>query len=271
MIFVSVTPIETRTSEKTKVGTGSFLRYEWEGGTKKTDFLVTNRHVIRDGLTSRFRLKRLENGHPSPNQIDTYEVNGGERDWFCHPDKDVDVAILYMGRYFSETRKQGFEPYYAAIDKSIIPPTEVVEELQSVEEVTFVGFPTGLYDKTNFIPIVRKGVTASPAAVDYDGKSVFLIDASIFPGSSGSPVFIMNAGAYLTRKGINVGTRTLFLGIVSQSWVWKPGFQPEPADAPSVADKQDQNKDYIDLGTVVKTRAILETVQAFLRGNGEKV
>lgn len=35
-----------------------------------------------------------------------------------------------------------------------------------------------------------------------------------YPGSSGSPVFIVNQGAYVTPRGITVGSRVYFLGIL---------------------------------------------------------
>ena len=35
-----------------------------------------------------------------------------------------------------------------------------------------------------------------------------------YPGSSGSPVFILNQGAYATPTGISVGTRVYLLGVL---------------------------------------------------------
>jgi hypothetical protein len=36
----------------------------------------------------------------------------------------------------------------------------------------------------------RRGMTATPPQLDYCGRPTFLIDASVFGGSSGSPVFL---------------------------------------------------------------------------------
>jgi hypothetical protein len=45
---------------------------------------------------------------------------------------------------------------------------------------------------------------------------VFLIDCSIFPGSSGSPVFLFNQGSYASRQGgLSLGTRVMLLGVVA--------------------------------------------------------
>ena len=51
--------------------------------------------------------------------------------------------------------------------------------------------------------------------LDYNGESKFLIDCSIFPGSSGSPVFLYNFPAYVEDGKVNFGERCALLGVVS--------------------------------------------------------
>mgnify|MGYP003291781313 CR=1 FL=1 len=46
------------------------------------------------------------------------------------------------------------------------------------------------YDKKNNLPLVRTGTIASHPRKDFNGLPQFVIDAQVFPGSSGSPVFI---------------------------------------------------------------------------------
>lgn len=57
--------------------------------------------------------------------------------------------------------------------------------------VTFIGYPNGLYEFTSLLPIVRQGYAATAMHIDHGGKPTFLIDAFVFPGSSGSPVFLV--------------------------------------------------------------------------------
>ena len=40
------------------------------------------------------------------------------------------------------------------------------------------------------MPILRRGTTATPIALNFEGRPEFLIDAAVYPGSSGSPVFV---------------------------------------------------------------------------------
>ena len=84
-----------------------------------------------------------------------------------------------------------------------------------VEEVYMTGYPNGLWDSLNNRPVTRKGVTASSALEDWQGEPVFMIDMACYGGSSGSPVYIMNQGAYPTKDGgIWMGNRFIFLGIL---------------------------------------------------------
>jgi hypothetical protein len=53
--------------------------------------------------------------------------------------------------------------------------------------------------------------------VDYNGLPAFLVDASVFPGSSGSPVFLLDRGISMRRTGeVQLGTsRLALLGILA--------------------------------------------------------
>lgn len=52
-----------------------------------------------------------------------------------------------------------------------------------------VSYPIGLIDNINNFPIFRRGITASHPGLSFKVKPEFLIDASCWPGSSGSSVF----------------------------------------------------------------------------------
>ena len=73
------------------------------------------------------------------------------------------------------------------------------------------------------------------AVMDYPkGDKVFLIDAGVFPGSSGSPVFIFNQGSYPTTDGITIGNRLLFVGIITQTMLTNDKY----------------GRDYLNLGMI---------------------
>ena len=89
------------------------------------------------------------------------------------------------------------------------------EDFDAIEDVLFVGYPNGIFDQKNHLPIMRRGITASPYNVDFNGSKKFLIDAQVFPGSSGSPVFIKEQN--LRNGTLRLGTENyFFVGIISK-------------------------------------------------------
>ena len=143
--------------------------------------------------------------------------------------------------------KNGKAAFYRSVDKGLIPSKKNMSDLAALEEITFIGYPSGLYDEKNKPPLIRRGITATPIWNDYQGEKAFLIDASVFPGSSGSPVFIFNQGSYSTGDGIVIGSRLYFVGVVSQTIVRN-------------------GKEYLDLGKVVRSDAISVRLKDYVSG-----
>jgi hypothetical protein len=64
--------------------------------------------------------------------------------------------------------------------------------------------------------VAQQGITATPAYIDFNGKSEFVIDCACFPGSSGSPVLLYNFGGYTDRDGntFQGPSRIMLIGIL---------------------------------------------------------
>ena len=130
-----------------------------------------------------------------------FKLDRSKSAYYEHPDKDVDVACVNI----SDAANLGIPLHYKAIDvDNFFNFTR--KDVSGSERIIFVGYPTGLYDEKNFLPILRTGVVASIPSVDFNGKPQILIDAQVFPGSSGSPVFVPVNGHYK------------LLGIISQAF-----------------------------------------------------
>jgi hypothetical protein len=133
------------------------------------------------------------------------------------------------------------------------------EGLDAIEEVVFVGYPDGLFDEVNYLPLTRRGITASPPTADFNGRPVFLIDGSVFPGSSGSPVLILQTGSYAGRTGsINLGERVVFMGVVAAV------YQREVPVLTCDPKLQHFVEDALDIGVVYKAKAVDEAVDKVL-------
>jgi hypothetical protein len=108
-----------------------------------------------------------------------------------HPDPEVDLAIVPLRPLERAARDLGVQLYYHAIDSQRIPDAATVRGFDALEDVLFVGYPSGVWDQVNLMPILRRGTTATPLELEFEGHKQFLIDAAVYPGSSGSPVFVV--------------------------------------------------------------------------------
>jgi len=103
--------------------------------------------------------------------------------------------------FINLANQQNQQLYFTPLDMSLVPNQSQLEDLMGMEDIIMIGYPNGIWDQVNNKPIFRKGVTATHPCFDYNGKKEFMIDAACFPGSSGSPVFILNEGSYMDKKG----------------------------------------------------------------------
>lgn len=102
--------------------------------------------------------------------------------------------------------------FYKWFDNSLIPSSQQLNEIDIAEEIIMIGYPNGLWDSVNNMPIVRRGSMATNISLDHNGKREFMIDAACFPGSSGSPVILFNKGGYTDKQGnLNWGNGRLYL------------------------------------------------------------
>ena len=105
-----------------------------------------------------------------------------------HPTYSVDVATINVNDILM---KKGIEWGYI-IDglslQSVHLPSKDVPKIGIGDDVLVVGYPLGHYDSVNKIPIVKSGIIATRWGSNYEGEPAFLIDAKLFPGSSGSVI-----------------------------------------------------------------------------------
>jgi hypothetical protein len=264
LIFTTVRIETTLKNGDRSTGTGFVFNYEHND--KHFLFIVSNKHVVKDAIEGRLEFNLKKDGEPDLGNKYTLTITDFENRWIGHPDTDIDVAITPFVPILNELKKVNVDIYYRAIPASLIPSEDITREIDAVEDIIFIGYPNGIYDKKNLLPIVRKGITATPANIDFEGQPTFVIDASIFPGSSGSPVFICNVGSY-TKKGTNdlfAGTRLMFLGIVASVFIKQDINTLEVVTIPAKDVPIVKTNQMIDLGVVFKSSCIVEVIENFL-------
>jgi V8-like Glu-specific endopeptidase len=264
-LFFTTCRIEAHSRTRQWIATGFVYAVQTDKGP--AHFLITNKHVLRSAeeLTIRM-IRKSAAGTPWLGEATQVAIQQfGTRTWTGHPDAAVDVGVMPLLQVLQEMENGGASAFFRSVTPEICLTPEREQELDAIEEVTFIGYPNGLYDAKNYLPILRTGTTATPISVDYQGAPAFLIDASVFPGSSGSPVFIANRGMYLTRGGSTViGARLICLGVLAATHTRQVEGSVDVLPARLVAAFDEP----IDLGVVYKARCIDECVAIVLDQRG---
>jgi hypothetical protein len=212
----STVRIETTTSSGSGSGTGFFYKFA-EQGEEHVPAIVTNKHVVNGAIQGKFVLtERGADGHPVMGKYHSFMFDNFQSQWIPHPDPNIDLCAMPIAPILhqAQERKQNF--FYINLEKSLLLTQEELDDLVLMEDVVMVGYPNGIWDQQNNMPVFRKGITATHPNLNWNGKPEFLIDAACFPGSSGSPVFLFNQGGFSTKsKGLTIGpSRVKLLGVL---------------------------------------------------------
>ena len=217
-VLLSTIRIETTIPNGISTGTGFFFSFCVDEKTgARIPTIVTNKHVIKNAINGKLRFSlRNKNIEQLEREYFDLTIDEFEQRWILHPNPNVDLCILPIASIHYEIEKAQKELYYTALTLDEIPSKdEIANSISRIEDIIVVGYPDGIWDSYNNMPIVRKGITATSLQLDFNNEPKFLIDAAIYGGSSGSPVYIFNQGSYsLVDNGLVAGTRLKLVGIV---------------------------------------------------------
>lgn len=236
------------------IGTGFYFLFEMDS-TKKVPVFITNKHVINNLDEVTFSLHFAEEGQPSREVITiTYKS-----DWKFH--NKYDLAFTFTNPLFEQIKREyGKDIFLIPLTENLIWNNEKLENLSAVENVLMCGYPIGLYDEKNVLPLIRSGVTASHPATDFNGKKIGVVDMACFPGSSGSPILIVNEGSYTDKKknAIVIGSRVIFLGILFSGPIYNSEGKIVIREIPTRQEVISLTPQMINLGYYIKSEVILD-------------
>jgi S1-C subfamily serine protease len=194
------------------IGSASGFFYKRQGIL----FLVTNSHVCRHDPTGAFPdLLRLKL-HSNPNDLTAnadYDVplySQGLPLWKTppsHPSADVALLKLDINQIANRFTITHWEP------NNLFPPKY---QLNPGEDVFLMGYPHGFHDTVHNLPVFRNAMIASAHRVPFQGAPMFLTDANLHPGTSGSPVLSKPKNIWVDEQGnsfIDSGTVYYLLGV----------------------------------------------------------
>ena len=230
-----------QTGTNTSIGTGFLVKFplsRYPG--KALLLLISNKHVYSDPrkrIVLTFHKKDKEN-RPSLTEFTTFDKIDFTGIYYEHPNPEVDLACINVS--FLELPENN-------IYIRNIPPELFVDYSHKGflpgSDIWFIGYPDNRFDSEHNLPILRRGYVASIPKIDYNGKKQFVIDAQVFPGSSGSPVFVFLENQFK------------FCGVIAQTMIKNEMLQSIPATArygvPQI----------IGLGVVIKSELVKDLLE----------
>ena len=242
---------------------GTGFIYQLHNQHRVWNFLVTCRHVVEYGRRAHLFFTRadVQSATPRVGERKQIEVDDLQARWYFHPDPKIDIAVAPIVSLVPEA-PDGFV-YLTAINQDALPTAATLRDMEVLEEVVFFGYPSGYYDHHNLLPIARRGITASPPQFDYDGRPEFLVDAAVYFGCSGSPVFVMNELPLWRRVTERRRYRFVFLGVITEvlrsAFDNDVGFIHPAAKAEGIATAR-----LLNLGVAIKSQLVHETALRYI-------
>lgn len=260
--------IEAKNGNKTSIGTGFFFTFYKtdDKNSISVPVIITNKHVVNGFRNIKLFFKKRINSKPDYNKPFVVEIINSPNTVVHHPNNNIDLVAIPLASILTDLNKNKIDLFYISADKKLIPNDSIQkQELKSIEDVIMIGYPSGLWDIKNNLPITRTGTTATTPYLDYNGKREFLIDIAAFGGSSGSPVFV-NRGMYMDKqRNVGVMSSQLFLlGILYGG----PLYTVDGKLEMSYFNQPNQNfksKIPMNLGYVIKASELLEFEKIFFK------
>lgn len=244
----------------TYVGTASFIRFNDVIDSIDIDVILLNKHLAEKLETVTLSFNTVnKNQEVVYGDVVSFEIKDFKNKCLFHPD-GVDLAIFPMSEILKVANDNNTAIFYRAVDDSYIPNDSIWNSLTIMEDIVMIGYPVGLSDTYNNVPIARVGVTATMPKLNFEGNDDFLIDIPIFKGSSGSPVYLFRdpysyAGS---RNGlfIGAGPEIYLLGVQYSGFSYN---ESGIVDRNAILMTGGENEStYINIGKVVKSYKILE-------------
>lgn len=254
--------IVAKTNAGNNYGTGFIYDFRNVNDSAHFPFIVTNKHVVKDNESIEFvmhegKLTDPDNFVPINSHIPVV-LNRSEQNVLNHPSDEVDLCAIALVPALNKIEKEGRNAWYRTFDFSFLPTEEELRMISVGEDVLMAGYPIGLWDEVNNLPILRRGIAASLPSSDFKGKSWSAVDIAVFPGSSGSPLIIKIPSGPNPRLGIITEHKAKLLGVLFGGPVHNAEGEVSVVEIPTAAKAVSFTKTMIHLGYCVKSKEINE-------------
>lgn len=231
--------VEIPNTPNTSIGTGFFYESPLKDGSGRSiTLLISNKHVFLNsaGKLTIILNEKAEDGTPAYRKTRNFEQRDFSSIYIEHPSPEVDLACVNVSTISHHNA------FYRNLHDDFLVPIDY-DKIFPSQAVVFVGYPENRYDVVHNLPLVRAGAIASLPSIDFNGKGQIVIDAQVFQGSSGSPIFVAYDGRYY------------LLGVISETMIRHSKLQTVPSSFDSFGVQQ-----ILGLGIAIKQRHVRELI-----------
>jgi V8-like Glu-specific endopeptidase len=223
------------------IGTGFLLNAPLnDEQNRSVTLLISNKHVFinpKGSINFNFNKKKAD-GKPDFGNIQTFTSSDFSSIYTEHPDSNIDLACINAS-VITQTEHNIF---YKNLTIDLLSDFKESSFVPGID-VWFVGYPDNRFDSVNNLPLLRRGYISSIPKLNFNSKEQFVIDAQVFQGSSGSPVFAPIDGQFK------------LIGVVTETMIKHGQLQAIPALQNSLGVQQ-----ILGLGIVIKSTSLKELV-----------
>lgn len=237
-------------------GTGFFYGISVDDSDDRlVPFLVTNQHVLDGEGNVVIKMNRADN-LPAVNY--RLDLESDRHLVTVHPG-GADVAVVSASPeiWVEYQARTSLVPEYQVLSREKAQEIGVSEG----DGVFAIGFPMGLVGyEDQIFPIVRQGCLARVQDWLSGRADTILIDASIFPGNSGGPVFLRPSTVAI--EGTKSNLHSYLIGIVSTYIPYRDvAVSLQTGRAMSVLEENS------GIAEIVPSNTIMETVRVAIQEN----
>lgn len=212
--------IEDEKRDKYWIATGFFYgKFHSKINEVESDYntyLITNKHVLLNQKKILIRCNPKNELNAKEFEINLYENN--KEIWTSHTNDNIDVAVISVNFTFLKNLEMDVEFFQENLNTAGID--KLIELGVSEGDLIYIlGFPMGLTGGIRNNVVVRLGCISQIQNTLKKLRMEFLIDASIFPGNSGSPVLLRPEIASI--MGTTAINTSFLIGIVKSYLPYK--------------------------------------------------
>lgn len=248
--FFATLHIETQFSNGIRAeGTAFIFEYKTEDNTYP--FLVTAKESVSGAIEGRMTFMQSQNRAPLLGKGYTLDIEHFEKLWYAHPDDSVGVSVTPFVPFVKHIETAGIPVYFHALtDHETVGGND--SSLNLGDDIVYLGYPRGLWDKRHLLPVLRRAMVASIVSLKYQGIRQFLVDGRVVSGSVGSPVFHRPSGDH------DIKGEPVLLGMLLRT----PSESENSGNSPSPQSEADE------MGVIISADLVVATITAYLKEKG---